>query len=59
MAISETELPPYEIEDVPDVRALPFPQRMRLICRMWASQQNATPFVVIAMYWLKYLLLFV
>ncbi|MBW2391677.1 MAG: DUF3556 domain-containing protein, partial [Deltaproteobacteria bacterium] len=39
--------------------ALPFPSRMRLICRMWASQENATPFVVLLMYWLKYLFVFV
>ncbi|MCH7599457.1 MAG: DUF3556 domain-containing protein, partial [Myxococcales bacterium] len=58
MTISDTEIPPYEMDDVPDVRALPFPRRMRLICRMWASQQHATPFVVIVMYWLKYLIFF-
>lgn len=59
MAISETAIPPYETSDVPELRALPFPQRMRLISRMWASQQNATPFIVISMYWIKYLLFFV
>ena len=58
MAISQTEIPPYELSDVPDVKALPFHERTRLIGRMWASQQNATPFSVIVMYWLKYLLLF-
>lgn len=59
MAISETEIPPYELSDVPVVAALPFHERMRMIGRMWASQQNATPMSVIVMYWLKYLLLFV
>ena len=59
MSISETEIPPFELSDVPDVAALPFPQRMRLIGRMWASQQNATPLSVIVMYWIKYWLLFI
>ena len=55
MAISASDLPPY---DVREVLAAPFPERMRLVCRTWASQVNATPFVVLVMYWLKYLLLF-
>jgi len=38
---------------------MPFPQRLRLIARMWASQTNPTPFSVIVMYWLKYFLLFI
>lgn len=59
MTISHTEIPPYELEDVPELMTLPFPERMRLVCRMWASQQNSTPFAVIASYWLKYFLVFI
>lgn len=55
MAISDSDLPPY---DVREVLATPFPERLRLICRTWAAGVTATPLVVIAMYWLKYLLLF-
>jgi hypothetical protein len=50
------DLPPY---DVGRILAAPFPERVRLICRTWASQVNATPFVVLVVYWAKYLLLFV
>jgi hypothetical protein len=56
MAIREADLPPYPIEDL---LAAPFPQRIRLVCRSWASQLNPTPPAVLAGYWLKYLLLFI
>ena len=56
MPIAETDLPPY---DTGEVLALPFPERLRLICRTWASQVYATPFVVVSMYWVKYFLLFI
>ncbi len=31
---------------------------MRLLARTWAAQVNPNPFIVLVMYWLKYLLLF-
>jgi hypothetical protein len=56
MTIRESDLPPYPLEEM---LAAPFPERIRLVCRTWASQVNATPFAVLVGYWLKYLLLFV
>jgi hypothetical protein len=47
--------PPYSLDEL---RAARFPERSRLICRMWAERIGATPFVVVVMYWVKYLLLF-
>jgi hypothetical protein len=48
-------LPP---DDPTRMLAAPFPERVRLVCRTWASQLHPTPLVVIAMYWAKYLLLY-
>jgi hypothetical protein len=56
MPIAENDLPPYPMDEV---LALPFPERMRLLSRTWASQINPTPFIVICMYWAKYFLLFI
>ncbi|MGH7790296.1 MAG: DUF3556 domain-containing protein [Candidatus Binatia bacterium] len=53
---ADLDLPPY---DPPRLLAAPFPERMRLVCRTWASQVHPTPMVVMAMYWTKYVLLFV
>ncbi|MCW5890717.1 MAG: DUF3556 domain-containing protein [bacterium] len=49
---SDADLPPYE-----PARLLgaPFPERVRLVCRTWASQVFPTPPIVMAMYWAKYL----
>jgi len=55
MATAETDLPP----DAGALRAAPFPERIRMVCRIWASQVAATPLSVMAMYWTKYLLVFV
>ena len=54
--MSTSDLPPYE-----PARLLgaDFPERVRLVCRSWASQVNPTPKVVMAMYWAKYLLVYV
>ena len=54
--MTSTDLPPY---DVQRILSAPFPERMRLVCRTWASQVNPNPFIVLVMYWAKYLLLFV
>ena len=55
MPIAESDLPPYPVYEV---LARPWPERIRLISRMWAAQVAATPFAVVVMYWIKYLLLF-
>ncbi len=47
--------PPYDPERI---LSAPFPERVRLVCRTWASQVNPNPFIVLVMYWAKYLLLF-
>ena len=48
--------PPYTVEEI---RAQPFPERMRLICLTWLYQVNATPTVVYLGYVLKIVLLYV
>jgi hypothetical protein len=50
------DLPPYAPERI---LTAPFPERVRLVCRTWASQVHPTPILVIVLYWAKYLLLFV
>ena len=50
------DLPPY---DPQRILAAPFPERVRLVCRSWASQVDPTPPVLLALYWAKYLLLFI
>lgn len=56
MAATDSDLPPY---DPQRILTAPFPERVRLVCRTWASQVNPTPFIVVVMYWVKYLLLFI
>ena len=55
MPLADSGAPPYSLDDL---RAAPFPERMRLISRTWAEQIGATPLVVVVMYWVKYLFLF-
>ena len=55
MPIADSDLPPYPVYEV---LAKPFPERMRLICRIWAMQTTATPISVVGLYWIKYLLVF-
>jgi Transmembrane protein of unknown function (DUF3556) len=56
MSATDPDLPPYEPARI---LGAPFPERMRLVCRSWASQVNPNPPVVLILYWTKYLLLFV
>lgn len=56
MPIADSDLPPYPVNEV---LAKPFPERIRLICRMWAMQFAATPISVVVLYWMKYALVFV
>jgi len=53
---ADLDLPPY---DPARLLGAPFPERVRLVCRTWASQVHPTPLAVMAMYWAKYLVLFV
>ena len=50
---TETPESPREILD------LPFPERVRRVCRLWASQEQPTPKAVMAAYWVEYLLVFI
>ncbi len=56
MAAADPDLPPY---DPQRILSAPFPERVRLACRTWASQVNPTPFIVVVMYWVKYFLLYI
>ena len=53
---SDADLPPY---DPQRLLSAPFPERVRLVCRSWAAQVAPTPAIVMAMYWVKYLVLFI
>ena len=55
MTDGAADLPPYEPQRI---LSAPFPERVRLVCRMWAAQVAPNPFIILVMYWLKYLLLF-
>ena len=55
MPIAESDVPPYSLDELQSAR---FPERTRLVCRMWAERIGAVPFIVVVMYWVKYLLLF-
>jgi hypothetical protein len=55
LTTAESDLPPY---DVGRVLSAPFPERVRLVCRTWASQVNPNPLILLVLYWAKYLLLF-
>jgi hypothetical protein len=55
MTTSAPDLPPY---DPARVLSAPFPERVRLVCRTWASQVNPNPMIVLVMYWAKYVFLF-
>jgi len=51
-----SDLPPF---DVARLRAAPFPERVRMVCQSWAAQIAPTPLVVMALYWAKYLFVYV
>jgi len=53
---ADLDRPPYAPQRI---LTAPFPERVRLVCRTWASQVHPTPSVVLVMYWAKYLLLFI
>ncbi len=55
MTSAESDLPPYEPQRI---LSAPFPEKVRLVCRMWAAQVAPNPFIVLVMYWAKYILLF-
>lgn len=55
-ARTDADLPPY---DPRRLLGAPFPERVRLVCRSFAAQVAPTPLIVMAMYWAKYLVLFI
>ena len=55
MSDAQADLPPYEPERL---LSAPFPERVRLVCRTWASQVNPNPAIVLVLYWAKYILFF-
>jgi len=56
MPIAEGDLPPHPIREV---LAQPYPERMRLAARIWAAQIQPNSRAILALYWLKYLLVFI
>ena len=56
MTAPDTDLPPYDAERV---LSAPFPERVQLVCRSWAAQVYPNPFIVLVLYWVKYLVFFV
>jgi Transmembrane protein of unknown function (DUF3556) len=56
MTAPAPDLPPYEPRRL---LSAPFPERIRLVCRTWASQVSPNPKLVLAMYWAKYLVVFI
>jgi Transmembrane protein of unknown function (DUF3556) len=56
MTTSTPDLPPYEPRRL---LSAPFPERVRLLCRAWASQVAPNSKIVMAIYWAKYLLVFI
>jgi hypothetical protein len=53
---TSSDLPPYEPQRL---LSAPFPERVRLVCRTWASQVHPNPFIVVVMYWAKYFVLYI
>jgi hypothetical protein len=51
-----SDLPPY---DPQRILTAPFPERVRLVCRTWASQVHPNPLIVVVLYWAKYFLLYI
>ena len=56
MTTTSSDLPPFEPRQILEA---PFSERVRLVCQTWAAQVNPNPIAVLALYWVKYLLVFV
>ena len=56
MTDTASDLPPY---DPQRILSAPFPERVRLVCRTWASQVHPNPPVVMALYWAKYIFVYI
>jgi hypothetical protein len=48
--------PPYTPEQI---LSAPFGERVRMVCQTWASQANPNPKIVMALYWAKYIVLYI
>lgn len=53
---TSSDLPPYAPARL---LAAPFPERVRLVCLSFAAQAHPTPRVVMALYWVKYFVLYI
>jgi hypothetical protein len=51
-----SDLPPYPLERL---QGAAFPERVRLVCRSWAAQVAPNQPVVMALYWAKYLFVYI
>ena len=56
MSTAAPDLPPYPVERI---LSAPFPERVRLVCRSWAAQVNPNRPSVMALYWAKYLFVYI
>jgi hypothetical protein len=56
MTTAPSELPAF---DVARLREASFPARVRMICQAWAAQLAPNPRIVMALYWAKYLFVYV
>jgi len=56
MTTANPDHPPYDNDAILSAN---FPERVRLVCRTWASQINPNSPALIAMYWAKYLFGFI
>ena len=55
MTTADPDLPPYEPSRL---LSAPFSEKVRLVCRTWAAQEYPNPFIVLVMYWVKYIFVF-
>jgi hypothetical protein len=53
---ADPDLPPYEPQRI---LAAPFPERVELVCRTWAAQIAPNQPAVMALYWAKYLFVYI
>ena len=51
MTTADPDLPPYEAGRL---LSAPFPERVRLVCRTWASQVTPNPFIVLVKWKIVY-----
>jgi len=50
------DAPPHTPEQI---LSAPFPERVRMVCQTWASQADPNPVVLMALYWAKYIFIYI